>query len=327
MRKKVLSILAVLAGCVVVVVVAVLFVVANVALKVKRVREHPDRSAVLALVGPGGGFRSLGLYLLLRPGSRLYNAAVVPWIYSKQAGIADSGRNRQLLETHLLALPDDLAAEYVSDYPLTPGRRLFPVLTGALNRGHYGALRILNRSAEGRQVWRSWLERSQFGEVGMNLPAPTDEFDGEASEPTIFLELVRLDDPNLGAVLDQLMPPLAKRLEVVPVEAAELQAMLVEKPAAAASLLAWARHSLSRREISLAFAQPVLRALLTTPSTREQAARYLLDEARLSDQDLFAIVGPDCPKIEDSGDDCEIPSGLPDRVLRRLFQFAQRKPA
>jgi len=319
MRRKALVFLWVLGGGLLVV-AAVLAVVASITVKVKRVRAHPDRSSVLALAGPRASFRAFKLYLLLRPGSRLYDAALLPWIYSDESGVADTAANRRLLESHLLRVPHDLALEYVPFYPLTPGPRLLPLLGEALEQGRYDTLQVLDRSAEGRRLWRAWLERS--GSHPLARPKETEE--GESK--SLFMSLLELDAADLPNLLDRLVPPVAEQKEAAQVDPEEVQSVLASRPAAAGRLMAWAEGSLARGTVSLKFVQPVLVALLATRSTADVTAQFLVDDARLTDRDLLGVVSPNCDQIEGADLECSLPASLPGALLQRLLVFADRSP-
>lgn len=285
---------------------------ARAAVAAKAVRERPERTSVIRMLNAWGPARTLYLYLLLRPGDRLYHAAILPWLYGERVKIADTPWNRRILEAHLLATPKDLALTFAPSYPLRPGPRLHPLLFEAVHAGEHRALQVLDRSEEGRRLVAEWLQK----EIVVTQDA---ELFAQAL-PT----LLRLEAIDLPALLTALMPRLAATRKTLPLDVDETRAILQASPGAP-GLAAWVRDGISRRQVTVAFAMPLLAALLTTPSTRDATGDFLLNEAPISGPELLELVGPpDCLASHD--DNCKVPAGLPTAVVRRAFELTSRKP-
>lgn len=296
----------------VVVALVTAFTVTRAVIKTKKIRERPDRSSVLRMVNAWGPAGTLHLYLLLRPGDELYQAAILPWIYGDQISLADTPWNRRILETSLLSTPKALALEHAPSYPLTPGPRLHPLLVEALNGGAYGALRVLDRSGKGRSGVNEWVQERLVARQDADLFG------------SVLPVLLQLEAIDLPALLTELMPLLAEKTDVLPVDSKQLGEALSKSPTAP-GLLAWVTDAISRRTITFAFAKPLLTALLITPATSEATGEFLLGRSGISGPDLFSLIDPDgC--LEDPEHDCSLLDGLPSAVLVKAFEVAEQEP-
>lgn len=283
------------------------------AFEAKQIRHAPVKSRFLRAIrgsGPGSLFMR---YILLRPGHRLYHAAILPWLYSKEAGLADTPWNRFLLENHLRQLPRELAFRYLAGYPLSGRPGLLSFLVEALEESRFSSLRFLDDFPEGRSFYQGWLNDRLL------VPADAALFD------KVLPTLLKLSSVDLPRLLERVFPQTVVQRRGILFDRDRLYQALKDAKNPG-QLFNWASAFLSIGRGKYADVEEILAALLVTPRTSSSVASLVLKEPRvISDEELVTLVLP-ARCLEDIDNPCGMLGNVPDAILPIAFRSLESQP-